>query len=216
MATGYIKSMLGEREHILYLTRQHWFVFVSSILVEITVVIGLAIITLGATLLLPPITPWLMVLIPMILLLIPILGGTRDFLIWWNRQYIVTNRRVIQISGIFNKNVTDSSLEKVNDVKMDQSAFGRMFNFGDVEILTASELGVNKFNRIGDPIRFKTAMLNAKVQLESGEDLPSRVRAEEVEEDIPTMIERLDQLRKQGVITEEEFQTKKTDLLSKL
>jgi hypothetical protein len=30
------------------------------------------------------------------------------------------------------------------------------------------------------------------------------------------MIERLDQLRKQGVITEEEFQTKKTDLLSKL
>ncbi len=51
----------------------------------------------------------------------------------------------MQISGIFNKSVIDSSLEKVNDIKMDQSALGRMFGYGDIEILTASELGVNLF-----------------------------------------------------------------------
>jgi uncharacterized membrane protein YdbT with pleckstrin-like domain len=42
---------------------------------------------------------------------------------WKNHQYIITNRRVIQINGIVNKNVTDSSLEKVNDVHMTQSFF---------------------------------------------------------------------------------------------
>jgi uncharacterized membrane protein YdbT with pleckstrin-like domain len=65
-----------------------------------------------------------------------------DILVWSHHQYIVTNWRVLQISGIFNKNVIDSSLEKVNDVKMTQSFFGRIFNYGNVEILTASELGV--------------------------------------------------------------------------
>ena len=31
------------------------------------------------------------------------------------------------ISGVLGKDVVDSSLEKVNDVKMSQSFFGRMF-----------------------------------------------------------------------------------------
>jgi hypothetical protein len=46
-----------------------------------------------------------------------ILGLLRDDIIWTSRQYIVTDWRVIQISGVFSKEVTDSSLEKVNDVK---------------------------------------------------------------------------------------------------
>ena len=38
---------------------------------------------------------------------------------------------------------------KVNDVKMEQSFLGRLLGYGDIEILTASELGVNLFRRIG-------------------------------------------------------------------
>ena len=93
---------------------------------------------------------------------------------------------------------------------MIQSAFGRIFNYGDIEILTASELGVNLFKRIDEPIHFKTAMLNAKEALESS------VRNAPVVMDIPGMINQLDQLRKQGTITEEEFQEKKSALLAKL
>jgi uncharacterized membrane protein YdbT with pleckstrin-like domain len=86
-------------------------------------------------------------------------------LIWSNREYVVTNRRVIQVSGTFNKRVTDSSLEKVNDVKMVQSFFGRLFNFGDLEILTASEAGIDKLSWLADPIHFKTTMLDAKERM---------------------------------------------------
>ena len=207
---GYIARLMGENEEIKYLTRRHWFVFVGSILVEILIVIGLAIITLLVTLFLPPLSAWLIVLIPFILVLIPIIGGIRDFLVWWNRQFIVTNRRVVQVSGIINKNVTDSSLEKVNDVKLEQSFFGRIFNYGDVDILTASELGVNQFHWIGDPIRFKTAMLNAKEELERGNVSLSR------DEDIPAIIDQLEELHRQGVLTEEEYQTNKKELLNKL
>jgi uncharacterized membrane protein YdbT with pleckstrin-like domain len=97
-----------------------------------------------------------------VIMLIPLITLLRDFLTWWNRQYVLTNRRVIQVSGTFNKKVTDSSLEKVNDVKMVQSFFGRPFNFGDLEILTASEAGIDKLSWLADPIRFKTTMLDAK------------------------------------------------------
>src|SRR5207248_3188485 len=97
-----------------------------------------------------------------LLLLLPVLSLLRDVLRWANRKYIVTNWRVIQIAGVFNKDVTDSSLEKVNDVKLEQSLLGRLLDYGDIEILTASELGVNQFRRVGQPIRLKTAMLNAK------------------------------------------------------
>lgn len=207
---GYVASLMGENEEIIYLTRRHWFVFIGSILVEIVIVIVLAIITLLVTAFLPPLSAGLIVIIPFILLLIPIIGGTRDFLVWWNRQFIVTNRRVVQVSGIINKNVTDSSLEKVNDVKLEQSFFGRIFNYGDVDILTASELGVNQFHWIGDPIRFKTAMLNAKEELERGGLDSSN------DEEIPKIIEQLDNLHNQGILTEEEYQAKKRELLDKL
>jgi len=148
-----------------------------------------------------------------ILLLIPVATGTRDFLNWSNHQFIITNRRVMQLSGIFNKSVIDSSLEKVNDIKMDQTALGRMFGYGDIEILTASELGVNLFKQIDNPVKFKTALLNAKAYLEQSVGMPVSV---ETKSDIPAMISKLADLRTQGVLTEGEFQQKKSELLSKM
>jgi hypothetical protein len=117
----------------------------------------------------------------------------------------------MQISGIINKSVIDSSLEKVNDIKMEISALGRIFGYGDIEILTASELGVNKFKQIENPVKFKTALLNAKALLEQTGLTPIEVGI-----DAPTMISKLADLRTQGVLTDEEFQKKKSELLSKM
>ena len=149
-------------------------------------------------------------------MIIPLVSLVKDYLDWKNRMYIITNRRVMQISGVVNKSVTDSSLEKVNDVKMNQSIWGRMFNFGDIEILTASELGANLFRIIGEPIHFKTTMLNAKENLESGYDQLPRRTAAEPGEDIPALIRELGELREKGILSDDEFQRKKTELLSKL
>jgi uncharacterized membrane protein YdbT with pleckstrin-like domain len=211
MTDAYLNNLLGEREEILLVTHQHWFQLIRSILLEIVLIIlTVTAVTLLYTLLLPS-PP---VLLGLLLLLIPILSLIRDSLIWYNHKYVVTNHRVVQIFGVFNKNVTDSSLEKVNDVKMDQSILGRIFNFGDIEILTASELGINRFTFIGDPIRFKTAMLDAKFRLEQ-EQRPY-APADNSVMDIPRLITELDELRKRGAITEEEFNAKKARLLSKI
>lgn len=207
MAKDYIQRMLGESERILLITRQHWFVLFSAILAEITVSVLLIVIVGVVTFYFP------LALIGLVLVLLPLVSMLRDILIWSNHEYLVTNRRVIQISGIFNKNVVDSSLEKVNDVKMTQSFFGRMFDYGDVEILTASETGDNLFRRIGDPIKFKTAMLNAKEKM--GFE-GTATHAQPTEKNIPALIAELDELRKKGIVTEAEFQAKKAELLKKM
>lgn len=209
MNDPYLRHLLGNHEEILLVTHQHWIVWVQSILLEgfVALIIIAADILLYYVLLFNP-----LVLLGLILLLIPIASLARDTMIWYNRKYVITSRRVIQIHGVFNKDVIDSSLEKVNDVKMDQSFIGRLFDFGDVEILTASELGVNLFKKIAGPVKFKTTMLNAKAKLEDEQT----GHGEHEESDIPSLIARLGQLRQQGVITEAEFQAKKSELLAKL
>lgn len=206
MAKDYIQSMLGESERILLITRQHGFVLFSAIVAEITITLLLIAIFSVASAYFP------LAAIGFVLVLLPLGSMTRDILIWSNHQYLVTNRRVIQISGIFNKSVVDSSLEKVNDVKMTQSFFGRMFDYGDIEILTASEIGVNLFKRIGDPVKFKTAMLNAKEKL----GFEGMAVQAQPGKSIPALIADLDELRKKGIVTEEEFKQKKTELLAKM
>jgi uncharacterized membrane protein YdbT with pleckstrin-like domain len=154
----------------------------------------------------------LMVPLAYLLLLLPLLSLLQNVIIWTSRQYVVTDWRVIQVSGVFSKEVTDSSLEKVNDVKLDQSFLGRLFDYGDLEILTASELGVNRFTHVGQPVHLKTAMLNAKDKLEHGQ-VEARPRSEV---DIAGPIEQLGNLREQGLLTDEEFQRQKAQVLARL
>lgn len=206
MAKNYIQSMLGENEEIVLVTRQHWFVLFSAILLEIFVILVVIVGASIAAMTFPPAT------LAFVLVLLPLASMLHDILVWKNREYIVTNRRVIQFAGIFNKSVVDSSLEKVNDVKLTQSFFGRIFDYGDVEIMTASELGVNLFKRIGDPVEFKTAMLNAKEKL----GFEGMGAGGTHVDTVPTMIAQLDELRKKGIVTEEEFQAKKKELLAKM
>jgi uncharacterized membrane protein YdbT with pleckstrin-like domain len=208
MAKDYLEEMLGENEQILLRARKHWSVLFGNIVLEIVLIIALVVLSL--TLL--PLVAFPVMPLGILLVLVPLIGMTRDFLIWYNRQYIVTNRRVIQTAGVFSKDVVDSSLEKVNDVKLSQSFWGRMFDYGDIEILTASEVGANVFRSIGGPIEFKTAMLNAKEKL-GYDEMGARPQ---MEEDVPTLIARLDGLRKQGIISEAEFQQKKAELLAKM
>ena len=206
MAKTYLESLLGENEHIVLETHQHWFVLFSRIFVELFLI---AVLIVGIS---AAYTVYPQAFYGFILVFVPLAGILHDILVWRNKAFVVTNRRVIQISGVFNKDAVDSSLEKVTDVKLSQSFLGRIFDYGDIEILTASEVGNNLFRRIASPVKFKTSMLNAKENLGFDE---AAVRPQ-IEEDIPTLIAKLDGLRKQGIITEMEFQEKKAELLAKL
>ncbi len=206
MATNYLEGLMGENERVLLETHQHWFVLFNKIFLEIILIVIIIAASLFAYFYYP------IALAGLALVLVPLAGMLKDIAVWRNQAYLVTTRRVIQIAGVLSKDVVDSSLEKVNDVKLSQSFLGRIFGYGDVEILTASELGVNLFHQIADPVEFKTEMLNAKERL----GLEEIGFAAHAAEDIPTMIEKLDVLRKRGILSDAEFQQKKAELLAKM
>ena len=210
MSDQYLTNLLGKNEQVLFVTRQHWLVLAGEILSEsILSVAWLVLVSIIWAVWVPQV--W--VALGYLLLVFPLISLWRDVLVWSNRKYVVTSHRVIQITGMFSKNVTDSSLEKVNDVKMHQSFMGRLLDYGDIEILTASELGVNNFMRIGQPIKYKTAMLNAKEKLEHA---PAKAESGRLVRNVVDLLAQLDELRQHGVLTEAEFQSKKAELLKQV
>lgn len=164
--------------------------------------------------------------------LVPLAEIGRIFADWLNERYIITNRRVMEVRGIINKHVRDSALEKVNDVELDQSVIGRLLGYGTVQIITGSDIGMNMFRRISNPVRFKREMLNAKERLgdESLLGVPARQPAgerpavsasavpgpAESQARISDLLIELAELRQKGILSEEEFQAKKKELLARL
>jgi len=216
---GYVEQLLSTGETIAMRSRQHWIALITSGLINgfiIIVALTLGVVVSGA---LPRNLPPLIVnLITLATALVALFGLARfgwDLLQWLAEEYIITNRRVIQSEGIINKRTIDSSLEKVNDVVLTQSFFGRILSYGNLEIVTGSDIGVNLLTRLRDPITFKTAMLDQKSKL--GGDYGERLPPGEVSDrDVPRLIAELDELRKKGLISDAEFNDKKAKLLSQL
>jgi uncharacterized membrane protein YdbT with pleckstrin-like domain len=224
---AYVDELLGRGENVLYIARQHIFVLISRIFTEL-VLIGLLVaagvvanaaftntnVTIG------PLQPGqLILLITLVISAGLLISGLIDYLRWNNEQYIITDRRVIQVRGVLNKGVIDSSLEKINDVELSQSWLGRIFNYGTIEVLTASESGVNTMDRIAHPLDFKRAMLEAKYQHDRGYgylDPQTDADGVPVGVDIERTIAELAALRDRGILSTDEFETKKRELLDRI
>lgn len=202
---------MAKDEDILFTTRQHWLMLFERILFDFFI---LSTITAGCIFFFPAVGYW--VIIPGLIVFLPLVDMLRHILDWTNRLFIITNRRVIHISGTFNQTMCDSSLEMVNDVKLSQSLLGRFFDYGDIEILTANEIGNNKFQAIGNPVSFKKKMMDVRNHMPDKSTSGLIFRNVVKETTIPDLIEELDALRIKGIITGEEFQEKKKELLSRL
>jgi uncharacterized membrane protein YdbT with pleckstrin-like domain len=204
MTDGYLNRLLGEHEEILHTARQHWFLLLRDFAPELVLMIlGAVLVTQIRT----QVVQSSYATLGYLILLIPLALVIKDYLVWSNHKYVVTSHRVIQLFGLFNKNVTDSSLDKVNDVKLEQSFLGRMFGYGDIQILTASEMGINRFTCIAEPVKFKTAMLNAKQNPEHGEGAPKPTGPSQ-----QALIANLDALHAAGMLSPEEYAAKKAKI----
>jgi hypothetical protein len=160
---SYADTLMSTGEQIRLRERQHWFILLWAGRYAILAIIGGFVLLLLANAL--GITGSAFTLagyLFAILLIVGILNFIWVALTFRSNEYVLTNRRVMQVGGVINKHSTDSSLEKINDAALTQSVFGRIFNFGDLDVLTASEAGIERFRMIHDPVQFKKTMLDVK------------------------------------------------------
>jgi hypothetical protein len=165
VSIDYVEQQLGAAEKIRYTERHHWVFFV----VEMVRWILFAAVVLALVILLRvwwlPDAGWVWWLL--LVFLIPAARIAWGFLSWRMNVYVLTNRRVIESTGVLSKRVADSSLEKLTDIVLKQSILGRMLNYGDIIVLTAAAgAGINDLKQIRHPAEFKTQMLDAKEELE--------------------------------------------------
>jgi Bacterial PH domain/Short C-terminal domain len=167
---SYADGLMSTGEEIRLRERQHWFILVWAGRYAILAIVGGFVLVLLANALDPDGVTGTIRTIAGYVFAILLVVGIANFiwvaLTYRSNEYILTNRRVMQVGGVINKHSTDSSLEKINDAALTQSFFGRIFGFGDLDVLTASEAGIERFRMIEDPVQFKIAMLDVKHQYE--------------------------------------------------
>jgi uncharacterized membrane protein YdbT with pleckstrin-like domain len=211
----YVESLLGKDEQILWRARQHWIVLSANFIINVFIFLAIIAVTalLGYIQFLQGIGNWLL-----LALLIPFGWFGWELLQWWSEEYLITSRRVVQTEGVINKHTKDSALEKINDIALSQSVLGRILNYGDLSIVTGSDVGLNVLKRLAKPVEFKKTLLEQKHQLADGEDLHAPMtKAAAADEDDPLKkIAQLDELRKSGSISDVEYQQAKAKLLAKL
>ncbi len=81
---------------------------------------------------------------------------------WKVDIWVVTNYRVIDETGLINHYAKESPLEKINNVSYDQNIWGRIFNYGHVEIQTAAEIGATDYFNVHHPKRLKDTITLAQ------------------------------------------------------
>ncbi len=235
---AYVDGLLADGEQVVRRARQHWFVMVwnarwAVAAVILAVVGGVVRLVNGGEGILMSVLGWVV----LGLLLVGILSLAWGWFVYQSTEYVITNRRIIQTGGVVNKRASDSSLEKINDAILTESIFGRMFGFGNLEVLTASESGIELLRMLTDAKEFKKAMLDAKHELEVDLVRPTMppMRAEapapaplpvpaapaatpevDTPEEIADAVARLGELRDKGLITPQEFEAKKQELLGRL
>ena len=149
---------------------------------------------------------------------------------WKVDIWVVTNYRVIDESGLFSHFAKESPLEKINNVSYDQSLWGRILNFGHVEIQTAAEVGATDYFDVHKPKRLKDTITLAQAEyknIQLGNQAKQMAAAmglhttnntathqSSSSHSIASELEKLFQLKQQGILTEEEYNKAKNRLLS--
>lgn len=164
---SYAQSLLADGEVMVLRTRQHPLALVKDAryglalwLVAVALVVAVPIFTLG-----PPLSDYV-AYVALACLGIGLLIVIWQYLLWMTEEYIVTNRRMLKVNGLINKRSADSSLEKINDAILTVNLWGRIFNYGDLDILTASDQTVDSYHMLNNVRQFKKVMLNQKHALE--------------------------------------------------
>ena len=72
-------------------------------------------------------------------------------------ELAVTDRRIVYKTGLIKRNTMEQQLQRVDSVSINQSIFGRLLGYGDVEI-RGSGNSFTPTHKIASPLEFRKAV----------------------------------------------------------
>ncbi|QLH74543.1 MAG: PH domain-containing protein [Methanomassiliicoccales archaeon] len=171
---------------------------------------------------------WYWYLVPLIFALVALLINY----IYLNRvMFVITDRRIITRYGIFTLRYADTGVDKIQNVTVIQPWYERVFGYGDIYFATAGEKGgidyespgiklrsggAVEWENVGRPFevnKIAAAVINPSampvVVVDQPVQRPSALGTEE-------RLRELDDLRQKGLVTQQEYDEKRKQILERL
>jgi uncharacterized membrane protein YdbT with pleckstrin-like domain len=151
------------------------------------------------------------------LILVSLLWFAARYARWVTTNFVVTSERVIFRVGVIAKRGIEIPLERINTVFFNQTIFERMLGAGDLAIESGGETGKQTFSDVRRPSLVQNEIYrqmeanNTRMYAGRHAGAPATTG-----ESVTDQLDRLDDLRKRGVITDAEFSEKKAELLKRM
>ena len=133
------------------------------------------------------------------------------YLDWRTTNFVVTTDRLIYRHGVLAKHGIEIPLERVNNVLFSQRLFERLLGAGDLIIESAGESGRQAFSDVRKPSAVQNEIYR---QIEANENRKfDRIGRGGGSSSVADELAKLEQLRRDGVLSDAEFAAQKARLL---
>ncbi|MCO8127033.1 PH domain-containing protein [Acidimicrobiia bacterium EGI L10123] len=201
------RKLLNETEEVVLDLHPHWWFLAKQTLAL------LAAIVIGALVLLN-VDNGIVQLLAGVLILAALGWWIVRYLDWRTTNFVVTSDRLIYRHGVVAKHGIEIPLERVNNVLFSQRLFERMLGAGDLVIESAGESGRQAFSDVRKPSAVQNEIYR---QIEANEnrkfDRIGQGHGGGGSGSVADELAKLDELRRNGILSEEEFAAQKARLL---
>lgn len=217
----YPDDQLHRNEQLVLDLHPHWWFFAKS-LAGLVVALVVALWFLAADVWDP------LKILAALAVVVTLVWFVERYIRWVSTHFVLTSDRVIYRSGVIAKHGIEIPLERINTIFFHQRIFERMLGLGDLEIESASKDGAQRFDDIQNPggVQNEIYQQMEANEIKAADRISGGITAAQAAAQaaataatgpsIPDQIARLGELRDQGVLTEEEFQAKKAELLGRM
>jgi uncharacterized membrane protein YdbT with pleckstrin-like domain len=200
------RKLLNEGEEVVVDLRPHW-LFLAKPVAAVVLVVAVAIVALSQHA--PSLVNWAL----LGLLAVSVVWLLIRYAQWATTNFTVTTDRIVHRTGVLAKHGREIPLDHLNDISYHQSFFERMVGIGDLLLESAGERGQELFPDLPKPGLLQNEIYR---QIEAQKTRMADRMAGRRELSIPEQIEKLDELRERGIISQSEFEAKKSQLLERM
>jgi len=197
------RKFLNDGEDVVLDLHPHWWYFVKPVATLVLLLVGVGF-------------AYNIDYLPLVLLGLAAVNlvwlGWR-YLTWVTNNFVLTTDRLIDRQGVLAKHVREIPLERINDLSITQSFFERIIGAGDVMVESAGERGQEPFADLPKPQHVQNAIY---AEMERSQTRSAQRASAPTQLSVPEQIEKLDELRQRGVISQAEFDAKKAQLLDRM
>jgi uncharacterized membrane protein YdbT with pleckstrin-like domain len=217
----YPRHLINQGEEVVLDLKPHWWYFAQQIGAGAALFVVLVLVWRWSEGSLEAVSMWLWGLIA---LAWAVWLGIK-FLDWQFTYFVVTTDRVIFRTGVLTKHGVEIPLARVNNINFHQGIVDRLVGSGTLEIESAGENGESRFSHVRHPDAVQQEIYRqmeahsrkrASWSRDDGPRLDTTGPTVAAGPSIPDQLRQLADLRDQGIISPDEFETKKAQLLERM